>query len=58
MALHEPVQAAIDALIASGGETGLQVAVMHEGHSSTTSARAGRRSRHAIRSVRPVPATM
>ena len=32
MALQEPVQAAIDALIASGEETGLQVAVLHAGH--------------------------
>jgi hypothetical protein len=28
IALQEPVQEAVDALIASGGETGLQVAVM------------------------------
>ena len=32
MALQEPVQAAIGALIASGEETGLQVAVRHAGH--------------------------
>ena len=32
MALQEPVQAAIDALIASGEKTGLQVAVLHAGH--------------------------
>ena len=32
MALQEPVQAATDALIASGEETGLQVAVLHAGH--------------------------
>lgn len=32
MTLQEPVQAAIDALIASGDETGLQVAVLHAGH--------------------------
>ena len=32
MALQQPVQAAIDALIASGEETGLQVAVLHAGH--------------------------
>ena len=31
MALQEPVQAAIDALVASGEETGLQVAVLHAG---------------------------
>ena len=32
MALQEPVQAAIEELIAAGDETGLQVAVLHEGH--------------------------
>lgn len=31
MALQEPVQAAIDALVTAGAETGLQVAVLHEG---------------------------
>jgi CubicO group peptidase (beta-lactamase class C family) len=31
-ALQEPVQAAIDELIASGAETALQVAVLHAGH--------------------------
>lgn len=32
MGLQEPVQAAIDALTASGEEAGLQVAVLHAGH--------------------------
>jgi CubicO group peptidase (beta-lactamase class C family) len=32
MALQEPVQAALDALIASGKEAGLQVTVLHGGH--------------------------